>query len=284
MKQYMKRVLLVLSMVVSLFALSACSNKNAAEAETMDPQTASYISQISENLLQTIAEMDEATAEESETGLLKQGEDGLASGLTSWIGVMKDTGAFVSVLSSDTELGEDDQYVCVIQAQFEKRNVEFKAFYTMDPQSQNLNPVSLTFSPEYTVGENMAKAGMNTLLGMGTVFLVLIFISILISCFKFISVFENKMKAKNAAPAPAAAPAAPAGAAGAVAVTAPMPGKILAVKANAGQAVKKGDVIMVLEAMKMENDIVAPQDGTVASINAAAGDAVEAGATLATLN
>lgn len=51
----MKRVLLVLSMVVSLFALSACSNKNAAEAETMDPQTASYISQISENLLQTIA-------------------------------------------------------------------------------------------------------------------------------------------------------------------------------------------------------------------------------------
>ena len=49
-------------------------------------------------------------------------------------------------------------------------------------------------------------------------------------------------------------------------------------------AVKKGDVIMVLEAMKMENDIVAPQDGTVASINAAAGDAVEAGATLATLN
>ena len=78
------------------------------------------------------------------------------------------------------------------------------------------------------------------------------------------------------------APAA--GAQGAVVVTAPMPGKILAVKANAGQAVKKGDVIMVLEAMKMENDIVAPQDGTVASINAAAGDAVEAGATLATLN
>lgn len=88
------------------------------------------------------------------------------------------------------------------------------------------------------------------------------------------------------AAAPKAAPkaAAPAGAQGSVVVTAPMPGKILAVKANAGQAVKKGDVIMVLEAMKMENDIVAPQDGTVASINAAAGDAVEAGATLATLN
>ena len=87
-----------------------------------------------------------------------------------------------------------------------------------------------------------------------------------------------------AAPAPAAAPAAPAGAAGAVAITAPMPGKILGVKASAGQAVKKGQVILVLEAMKMENEIVAPQDGTIATINVATGDSVEPGATLATMN
>ena len=90
--------------------------------------------------------------------------------------------------------------------------------------------------------------------------------------------------APKAAPAPAAAPAAPAGAAGAVAVTAPMPGKILGVKASAGQAVKRGQVLLILEAMKMENEIVAPQDGTVASINVAVGDSVEPGATLATLN
>ena len=90
--------------------------------------------------------------------------------------------------------------------------------------------------------------------------------------------------APKAAPAPAAAPAAPAGAAGSVAVTAPMPGKILGVKASAGQAVKKGQVILILEAMKMENEIVAPQDGTVATINVNVGDSVEPGATLATLN
>ena len=88
--------------------------------------------------------------------------------------------------------------------------------------------------------------------------------------------------APKAAPAPA--PAAPAGAAGAVAVTAPMPGKILGVKASAGQAVKRGQVLLILEAMKMENEIVAPQDGTVATINVAVGDSVEPGATLATLN
>ena len=74
------------------------------------------------------------------------------------------------------------------------------------------------------------------------------------------------------------------GSAGAVKITAPMPGKILSVKASVGQAVKKGDVILILEAMKMENEVVAPEDGTVASIDVAAGDSVEAGAVLATLN
>ena len=88
--------------------------------------------------------------------------------------------------------------------------------------------------------------------------------------------------AKQAAPAPKAA--APAGAQGSVKVNAPMQGKILSVKGAAGQAVKKGDVILILEAMKMENEIVAPQDGTIASINVNEGDKVEAGAVVATLN
>lgn len=87
------------------------------------------------------------------------------------------------------------------------------------------------------------------------------------------------------AAAPVAAPAPAAGVSeGSVKIAAPMPGKILAVKANAGQAVKSGDVIMILEAMKMENEITVPQDGTVASINVAVGDSVESGDTLATLN
>ena len=87
-----------------------------------------------------------------------------------------------------------------------------------------------------------------------------------------------------AAPAAAPAPAASAAPAAGEQICAPMPGNILAVNVTAGQAVKKGDVLMVLEAMKMENEIVAPQDGTVATINVAVGDSVEPGATLATLN
>lgn len=91
--------------------------------------------------------------------------------------------------------------------------------------------------------------------------------------------------APAATPAPQAAPkAAPApAAAGSVKVDAPMPGNILDVKVSNGTAVKAGQVLVILEAMKMENEIVAPQDGTVASINVNKGDTVEAGQTIVTL-
>ena len=88
-----------------------------------------------------------------------------------------------------------------------------------------------------------------------------------------------------AAPTPsapkAAAPAAPAGA---TTVTSPMPGTILNIKVSAGQSVKKGDVICVLEAMKMENDIPAPCDGVIASVNVQKGASVSAGDVIASLN
>ena len=94
--------------------------------------------------------------------------------------------------------------------------------------------------------------------------------------------------AAPAAPAaPVAAPAAPAAPAPVSAdgtqVKAPMPGTILAVKKNVGEAVKAGDVIVVLEAMKMENDIVAPCDGTVKSINAPKGTTVNTDDVLAVI-
>ena len=102
-----------------------------------------------------------------------------------------------------------------------------------------------------------------------------------------VSVEETAAGAAPVAPAaPAAAPkaAAPAGAAGAVTVKAPMPGNILDVKVAAGASVKAGDVLVILEAMKMENEIVAPQDGTVASINVHKGDTVNSGDTLVSMN
>ena len=83
-----------------------------------------------------------------------------------------------------------------------------------------------------------------------------------------------------AAPAPAATPAPAAAVSGGEQVTAPMPGNILDVKVKVGDSVKKGDVLIILEAMKMENEIMAGADGKIASVNVNKGDSVETGATL----
>lgn len=88
-----------------------------------------------------------------------------------------------------------------------------------------------------------------------------------------------------AAPAPAAAPAPqPAGTAGSIEVKAGAAGKVFKLEASVGQSVKKGDAVLIIEAMKMEIPVVAPEDGTVASINVAVGDPIDAGTVLATLN
>ncbi len=95
-----------------------------------------------------------------------------------------------------------------------------------------------------------------------------------------------------AAPAPAAAPAkaaasakkaAPKAAGAGEKVAAPMPGTIVSVNVSDGQSVKKGDVLVVLEAMKMENEIKAPNDGTITSVAVSKGESVDTGATLVTL-
>lgn len=85
------------------------------------------------------------------------------------------------------------------------------------------------------------------------------------------------------APAPAAAPAPPPAPAGGEQVSSPMPGTILAVNVAVGDTVKRGQVLMILEAMKMENEIMCPRDGRVTAIQTTKGAAVESGTPLCTI-
>ena len=125
-----------------------------------------------------------------------------------------------------------------------------------------------------------------TLMGIGTVFFGLICIIFLTMAMGAILKGKEKAPAAAAAapaaaPAPVAAPAAVA--AGETAVNSPMPGNIFKVECSVGQAVKAGDVLVVLEAMKMEIEVSAPVDGTVKAVSAVVGTAVNTDDLLVTI-
>ena len=376
MKQWFRKAALCFALALSVLTLAACGNSSKDTVEPIDPSVKSALEeQAKQYAEQSIYALSDAEIESQIQSAYKTKDEITYNGLTNYLNDKDRLGAFVSVddaVASKT----DDGYSIEINSTFEKRTLKL----TLGLNEMTGKTTEMTFEPHYSLAEQMTDAGANLLVGMGTVFCVLIFIAWVISMFKYISVFEKKMKGqkapaeapKAAAPAPkaaatpaptakqddvmqaviaaaiaayeadtageqgdngfvpgptlqnglfvrplrsrsfapaaseapasapvvtsvapAAAPvaavapapaAAPAGAQGSVKVESPMPGKILAVKKSVGDTVKSGDVILILEAMKMENEIVAPQDGTVASINVSVGDSVESGATLATLN
>lgn len=381
MKQWFRKAALCFALALSVLTLAACGNSSKDTVEPIDPSVKSALEeQAKQYAEQSIYTLSDAEIETQIKSAYKTKDEITYNGLTNYLNDKDRLGAFVSVddaVASKTE----DGYSIEINSTFENRTLKL----TLGLNELTGKTTEMTFEPHYSLAEQMTDAGANLLVGMGTVFCVLIFIAWVISMFKYISVFEKKMKDKKdkkapaeapkaaapapkaAAPAPAAkqddvmqaviaaaiaayeadtageqsengfvpgptlqnglfvrplrsrsfaptaaeatasapvvtsvAPAAPAatpvaaaapapaaapaGAQGSVKVESPMPGKILAVKKSVGDAVKSGDVILILEAMKMENEIVAPQDGTVASINVSVGDSVESGATLATLN
>ena len=377
MKQWFRKAALCFALALSVLTLAACGNSSKDTVEPIDPSVKSALEeQAKQYAEQSIYALSDAEIQSQIQSAYKTKDEITYNGLTNYLNDKERLGAFVSVddaVASKTE----DGYSIVINSTFEKRTLKL----TLGLNELTGKTTEMTFEPHYSLAEQMEDAGANLLVGMGTVFCVLIFIAWVISMFKYISVFEKKMKGKKApaeapkaaaaapkaaapAPAPAAkqddvmqaviaaaiaayeadtagaqsengfvpgptlqnglfvrplrsrsfapaasetaasapvvtsvapaaapvavaapAPAAaPAGAQGSVKVESPMPGKILAVKKSVGDMVKSGDVILILEAMKMENEIVAPQDGTVASINVSVGDSVESGATLATLN
>lgn len=202
MKQKMKRIWLAFCVVLCLFALGGCGKK-AEEAEEIDPQIQMMLQQGVPQTLDTFASMTDEDLEEQLAQATKQKDSVLISAFQSWESVRKDLGGLVSNETPVIELAEDG-YVARMNTVFEQRACEFTVFV-----DENLTITSISFNPEYTVSEKMTKAAMNMLMGMGIVFLVLIFISWLISLFKYIHVFEDNMKKKEAAPqaAPAVTPA-----------------------------------------------------------------------------
>ena len=203
MKQIKKQVLLVLCVVACLFSLTACG-KTTDAGSGIDPMMEESLKQQTVTLLEQMVSIpaDQMTTIVEQNR--KAGSEAVAAGLETYAGLEDDLGAYVS--SGEGTVKEiDDGYEVTVDTVFEKRACAFSITITEDMTSIT----GMSFAPVYSLGENMEKAALNTLMGMGTVFIVLIFISLLIS-FKCISVFENKKKAAAPAAPAAAAPAAPA--------------------------------------------------------------------------
>ena len=204
MKQLKKQVLLALCMVMCLFALTACTTK-AKEDPSLSEMESVSLQESTKMVLEQVVAIEDASIERAIEQYRDNEMEALASGMESYGGVKQDLGAYKSVTGGSAEKTEDG-YSITLNEEFEQRMCEFNI--TLDKKMTAIT--SMSFNPVYTTGENMTKAALNTLMGMGTVFIVLIFISWLISCFRYVNKYEDKMKQKKTPAAPIAVKTAPA--------------------------------------------------------------------------
>ena len=241
MKQNIKKVLLVLCMAVCFFALTACSGSKK-ESEPVPETIVSTMKTGAENYLKEFDSYDDETLATTLKRVQKQKNTVMESAITSWQSSKADLGRLVSVLSEDVERVDEETYKITVRASYEQRELDF-VLTAEEVVSDNYGRTSLAatemvFTPIFTTGEKLERAAMNTLMGMGTVFLVLIFISFIIASLKNVNTLEANFKAKQeakkaaavpapaapaAVPAPAPAPAAPAPAPAPAASAVPVP-------------------------------------------------------------
>lgn len=229
MKQNIKRALLVLCMAVCFFTLSACGAKADVTEEPISQIIEDTLKSGAEDYLREFDSYSDADLDSALKQAEKQKNNVMVSAISSWKNVKGDLGKMTpgagAILSEEVKRVSEDSYSVFVRVSYEKKEMDFTLSAKEVSGSEYgggmaLAPTELIFAPRYTTGEKLARAGMNTLMGMGTVFAVLIFISFIISMLKNVNTWEANAKAKKekeansesapAAPAPAPIPAAPA--------------------------------------------------------------------------
>jgi len=184
----MKKYLLVLGMITCLFGLTACSSEKESTESLMTTEEAADNAQKLISLLVQSAEQgipDELRSYPNYSVL----EDAVAS----FDKAKEDMGNYVEIIDSEVVSLDEEEAVINVSIKGTDRNAVVEVIYE-ESDSMGYMLTSMSTNVTYTFAESMQRAGLNTLLGMGTVFIMLIFISLIISCFRFISVFENRKK------------------------------------------------------------------------------------------
>lgn len=176
----MKKWLLVLGMITCMLGLTACGQEKEEEKPLMTEAEAEMLGQ---NIVETINQYVVQNAQDQATDPV------LISAIESWESAAEDMGNYVEIISTESEIDEKDG---VIDVRIKGSNREAIVEIVID----NMAVTTVATNVEYTFGEKMQKAALNTLLGMGTVFVVLILISAIISCFNFIPRIQAKFAKK----------------------------------------------------------------------------------------
>lgn len=190
----MKKLFAILGMITCMIGLCACGQE---EAKTLSPLEQSLL-QLGEG---TVADMDAIVADGSMENYA--GNPAVYAGFTGWKDALDDIGELKGTDGGTVELNEEEMVATInvnVLGTSHNATVEIVFDYSTSTGSYQ----SITTNVIYSTGEIMLKAGMNTLIGMGTVFVVLILISLIISCFSLISKVEEKKKQKADAKAAAA--------------------------------------------------------------------------------
>ena len=191
MNRKLKSLLAMICVLAVTFTMSVCA---FAADEVTDDEVANYKS-AAETLISQIAGFSD---EEIET-YLAQNDAFTTATMESWKGVKDELGAYSSIVSQDVEKDGDVVTISTV-AQFEKAKADVVLMLDLGQQMYT----SMTYSVQYSLAANMQRAGMNTLMGIGIVFLMLVFLSFVIGLFKYIEKFQNVGKKKAAEEAPKA--------------------------------------------------------------------------------
>lgn len=207
----MKKLIAVLCMITCLFSFAGCSS-DSGSSEKLAPSTVGELLEgETPDMVTALTAMGDADLDNI---LASYGEDGdspnpgMVAFVEAWNANKDDLGALVSIGETKTVVMENDVYEVQMDAAFELREAEIAVDFKLENSQYVVS--GGRFDPVFTMGEKLEQAALNTLMGMGTVFVVLILISLIISCFKFVNKWEEgRRKAPEPAPTPVPVEAEP---------------------------------------------------------------------------
>jgi sodium pump decarboxylase gamma subunit len=191
MKKIMKRLSIALMMLVLVMGLTACSKAEEVE-EGVSADIVASLESSTESILGTLSILTDEEVDQ----FLASGDEFTILATNSWLDNREEVGTFVEIIDTTVTLDEG-KYHASSEAEFTNKN----AVVTIHFDETGV-PVYYTMEVQYSLGELMGQAGLNTLMGIGIVFFVLLFLSVLIGLFKYVNVFEKGFgkKAEKAAP------------------------------------------------------------------------------------